>query len=104
MHILTTLYRLFTLVQTETINRLLKKQSKSRTKKNALSTAEDRTPMEGEVAEEIFEVPQVQTVPTMYRWISTTRTRPLIEDAMQTDEPEKTTSLSFSVPIAALSQ
>jgi len=93
--------------KTETINRLLKKQSRPRNKKSALSTAEDRTPAEGEVVEEMIEIPQIQAVPTMYRWISTSRTGPLISvvdgDAMQTDEPP-TMSLSFSVPLIALSQ
>jgi Ino eighty subunit 2 len=100
---------LTTFLQTETINRLLKKQSRPRNKKSALSTAEDRTPAEGEVVEEIVEISQVQVVPTMYRWISTTRPGPLISvvdgEAMQTGGPAAPSmSLSFSVPLVALSQ
>jgi Ino eighty subunit 2 len=94
----------FITFQAETINRLLKKQSRSRNKRNALSTAEDRTPQEGEVVEEAIEIPQFQAVPTMYRWISTTRTLPRAEGDMQTDEPEKRMTLSFSVPLVALPQ
>jgi Ino eighty subunit 2 len=92
----------FTVFQAETINRLLKKQSRPRNKRNALSTAEDRTPQEGEVMEESVEIPQVQVVPNMYRWISTTRTLPVVESDMQTDGPTKTMALSFSVPLVAL--
>ena len=88
----------------ETINRLLKKQSRSKTKRNAAPQAD--TPLEGD-AEDVVEVPPVQVIPTMYRWISTSRSRPLIEevDDMKVDnEIERTMSLSFSVPFIALPQ
>ncbi|KAF9787263.1 PAPA-1-like conserved region-domain-containing protein [Thelephora terrestris] len=88
----------------ETINRLLKKQSRSKTKRNAPLQVD--TPLEGE-AEDVVETPPVQVIPTMYRWVSTSRPRPLIEevDNMKTDnESERTMSLSFSVPFIALPQ
>ncbi|KAI0094724.1 hypothetical protein BDY19DRAFT_38751 [Irpex rosettiformis] len=79
----------------ETINRLLKKQSRPRGRRNALATAEDRpTPIaldaDGEeVAEEGSATP---ILPKMYRWISTTK-GPGAEPKMV---------MSFSVPAAAL--
>ena len=88
----------------ETINRLLKKQSRSKTKRNAAPPAD--TPQEGD-AEDLVETPPIQVIPTMYRWISTSRSRPLIEevDDMKVDnEAERTMSLSFSVPFIALPQ
>ena len=65
------------LAQWETINRLLKKQSRPRNKRNALATADDRTPAtpnEGEEEDGSAEfVPPVPEIPTSYRWISTSR-------------------------------
>lgn len=91
------------LEQAETINRLLKKQSRSRGKRNVLSTAEDRpTPgasgsnhggdVEMEESEEV-----APPVPKMYRWISTSKMAAGTQDA-----PQAAMALSFSVPIAAL--
>jgi len=88
----------------ETINRLLKKQSRSKAKRNAAPPVD--TPLEGD-AEDVVETPPVQVIPTMYRWISTSRPRPLIEgvDGMKVDsEAERIMSLSFSVPFVALPQ
>lgn len=72
------------LIQAETINRLLKKQSRPRGKRNALATADDRTPTsrpntgvagtpedDDESAEP--SEPVVQEPPTYWRWISTTK-------------------------------
>lgn len=91
-------------VKAETINRLLKKQSRSKTKRNAAQPVD--TPLEGD-AEDVIETPPIQVIPTMYRWISTSRSRPLIEevgDMKVDDEAERTMSLSFSVPFIALPQ
>lgn len=95
---------LFALSKAETINRLLKKQSRSKTKRNAAPPAD--TPLEGD-AEDVVETPPVQVVPTMYRWVSTSRPRPLVEevDEMKLDnEVQRTMALSFSVPFIALPQ
>ena len=94
--------------QAETINRLLKKQSRAKGKRNALSTAEDRpTPgagitsngqdidMDNGLEENGSQVP---TPPTMFRWLSTTRS----STTEGTKEP--CMLLSFSVPVSALSQ
>jgi Ino eighty subunit 2 len=88
----------------ETINRLLKKQSRSKTKRNAAPQAD--TPLEGD-AEDVVETPPVQVIPTMYRWVSTSISRPMIEemDDMKVDnKTERAMILSFSVPFIALSQ
>ncbi|KAI0291270.1 hypothetical protein BC826DRAFT_1106026 [Russula brevipes] len=95
----------------ETINRLLKKKSGTRNRRNPLASAEDRTPAthtgngtpaEGEVDEEESGetavapvVPVVEVVPTRYRWISTLRPSP---DAPPGDKM----LLSFSVPTSLL--
>jgi len=53
------------------------------------------------------ETPPIQVIPTMYRWVSASISRPLIEevDDMKVDnEAERTMSLSFSVPFIALPQ
>ncbi|KAH9981561.1 hypothetical protein BJV74DRAFT_879232 [Russula compacta] len=94
----------------ETINRLLKKKSGTRNRRNPLASAEDRTPAthtgngtpaEGEVDEEesgeAVVVPVVEVVPTRYRWISTLRPCP---DAPAGDKM----FLSFSVPTSLLPQ
>ncbi|KAF8549300.1 hypothetical protein OG21DRAFT_1470188 [Imleria badia] len=89
----------------ETINRLLKKQSKSKTKRNALSTADDRTPVsatpavvqstrDGSEAPEVEAPELIELIPTMYRWISTTE--PASGDA------NGRMKLSFSVPVSVL--
>ncbi|KAH9163804.1 hypothetical protein EDB89DRAFT_1859831 [Lactarius sanguifluus] len=95
--------------KSETINRLLKKKSGTRNRRNALATAEDRTPAtqtgngtpaEGEPEEEesgeVAAVPIVEVIPTCYRWISTSRPAP--------DAPsgEERMTLSFSVPASLL--
>ncbi|KAI0757123.1 hypothetical protein C8Q80DRAFT_1265093 [Daedaleopsis nitida] len=90
----------------ETINRLLKKQSRARGKRNALSTAEDKpgpgdnAPGEGEEEEvvEAFAPP-----PTMYRWVSTSRPQPK-QDAEGDGTTDRIMSLSFSVPISVFPQ
>ncbi|KAH9898537.1 hypothetical protein C8Q73DRAFT_641052 [Cubamyces lactineus] len=87
----------------ETINRLLKKQSRTRGRRNALSTAEDKptpgenAPGEGEEEDvaETFAPP-----PTMYRWISRTQSVPVPGEQQETSE--KTVVFSFSVPVEAL--
>ena len=94
------------LMQVETINRLLKKQSRTRGRRNALSTAEDKptpgenAPGEGEEEDvaETFAPP-----PTMYRWVSRVQPIPAPgEDGEQQESTEKTVVFSFSVPIEAL--
>ncbi|KAJ6480519.1 hypothetical protein C8R47DRAFT_1136049 [Mycena vitilis] len=104
----------------ETINRLLKKQSRPRTKRTtALSTA---TPVEpptptpvGDVADAIDETPLPEPgpdidgdvrmndapaapPPTMYRWISTSRPNPISPGAEDTKSPDMHMHISFSVP------
>jgi Ino eighty subunit 2 len=94
--------------QAETINRLLKKKSGTRNRRNQLASVEDRTPAthtgngtpaEGEVDEEesaeVAAVPVVEVVPTCYRWISTLKASP---DAPPGDKM----LLSFSVPTSLL--
>ena len=97
-------------LQAETINRLLKKKSGTRNRRNALASAEDRTPAtqtgngtpaEGEPEEEesgeIAPVPVVEVVvPTFYRWISTTR------PAIDAPPGEEKMTMSFSVPESLL--
>lgn len=93
----------------ETINRLLKKKSGTRNRRNALASAEDRTPAtqtgngtpaEGELEEEesgeVAALPTVEVVPTCYRWISTTRPAPDVPPGKQK------MTLSFSVPASLL--
>ncbi|KAL4073472.1 hypothetical protein J3A83DRAFT_4092148 [Scleroderma citrinum] len=101
----------------ETINRLLKKQSKSKNKRNVLSTADDRTPVsvtpaivsstrdgsqppEGEIQE------PVEIIPTMYRWISTTNppepSAMTAEDGAIHEGTDVKMRLMFSVPVCAL--
>ncbi|KAH9937567.1 uncharacterized protein B0H18DRAFT_971249 [Fomitopsis serialis] len=89
--------------KTETINRLLKKQTRARGKRNALATAEDRpsTGGGGDDAEEGVEAePSEPFIPTMYRWVSTSRMSAQGAEGEATSE--KTMSLSFSVPISVL--
>ncbi|CDO72357.1 hypothetical protein BN946_scf184977.g54 [Trametes cinnabarina] len=91
----------------ETINRLLKKQSRARGKRNALSTAEDKptpaenAPGEGE-DEEVAE--NLAPPPTMFRWIS--RAQPVqktgAENGPENLIEEKTVVFLFSVPAEAL--
>ncbi|KAH7906976.1 hypothetical protein BJ138DRAFT_1161317 [Hygrophoropsis aurantiaca] len=66
----------------ETINRLLKKQSKAKSRRTAAAISEDRTPATpatpaeddgGEDGCAGGEVAVTEVVPVMYRWISTTR-------------------------------
>ncbi|GJE86018.1 PAPA-1 domain-containing protein [Phanerochaete sordida] len=82
----------------ETINRLLKKQSR-KGKRSALSTAEDRpTPGIGQDDVEEGEETGSQTPapPTMYRWVSTTK-MPAMEGS-----DERRMVMTFSVPISVL--
>ncbi|OCH96524.1 hypothetical protein OBBRIDRAFT_787081 [Obba rivulosa] len=90
----------------ETINRLLKKQSRSKGKRNALSTADDRPLMSANVADADVEdmaesVVPTPVMPTMYRWISTSR--PKADSKMEEAHEEKHMELLFSVPVNALS-
>lgn len=107
---LTPLCSLTRCLQAETINRLLKKKSGTRSRRNALASADDRTPAtqtggngtpaEGEPEEEesgeVVPVPIIEVVPTCYRWISTTRPA---ADAPPGDEKM---TMSFSVPASLL--
>ncbi|TCD66370.1 hypothetical protein EIP91_001419 [Steccherinum ochraceum] len=85
----------------ETINRLLKKQSRAKGRRNALATAEDRdTPIaasrgeaEDEDAYEGSTAP-IPVVPTMYRWVSSVK-------ALDGGD-EKQLALSFSVPVSII--
>ena len=92
----------------ETINRLLKKKSGTRNRRNPLASAEDRTPAthtgngtpaEGEIDEEesggFTAPPVIEVVPTSYRWISTLRPSPEAP-------PGDKMLLSFSVPTTLL--
>jgi Ino eighty subunit 2 len=96
-------------LQAETINRLLKKKSGTRNRRNPLASAEDRTPAthtggngtpaEGEVEDdetaEVVVAPVAEIVPTCYRWISTLRPAPDMP-------PGGEMFLSFSVPASLL--
>lgn len=95
-------YCLIDCLQAETINRLLKRQSRGRGRgRNALSTAEDRSTAGaggGDAdAEDGVEDGGTATpiLPTMYRWTSTTKA-----PAAEGEEPRMV--LSFSVPVSAL--
>jgi Ino eighty subunit 2 len=102
------------LIKAETINRLLKKKSGTRNRRNPLASAEDRTPAthtgngtpaEGEVDEDesgevatvgvVAAAPAVEVIPTRYRWISTLR--PSLDAP-----PGDKMLLSFSVPASLL--
>jgi Ino eighty subunit 2 len=102
------------LYKAETINRLLKKKSGTRNRRNPLASAEDRTPAthtgngtpaEGEMDEDESgeamiagtgaAVQAIEVIPTQYRWISTSRPSP---DAPPGDKM----FLSFSVPASLL--
>jgi Ino eighty subunit 2 len=96
--------------QAETINRLLKKQSKSKNKRNVLSTADDRTPMsatpavvqsarDGSEAPEGEVLEPVELIPTMYRWISTTKPLP---GGAEPDDSDGRMKLILSVPVSVL--
>lgn len=88
-------------VQTETINRLLKKQSRAKGRRNALATAEDRdTPVtisrgEGEDEEMEGSTAPTPIMPTTYRWVSSVK-QPVV------DGREREMLLSFSIPVAAI--
>ena len=99
--------------QAETINRLLKKQSKSKNKRNVLSTADDRTPMSAtpavmHSAQDGSEAPEgevfepVELIPTMYRWISTTKPLPGAAEPASRDDSDGRMKLIFSVPVSVL--
>ncbi|KAH9946793.1 hypothetical protein B0H21DRAFT_741795 [Amylocystis lapponica] len=93
----------------ETINRLLKKQSRSKGKRNALSTADDRPTQPASTsnaadadAEDAGDVTvPISATPTMYRWVSTSRMGP--QDGQNGDNGDRRMLLSFAVPAAALS-
>ncbi|KZT06842.1 uncharacterized protein LAESUDRAFT_139767 [Laetiporus sulphureus 93-53] len=89
----------------ETINRLLKKQSRGKGRRNALSTAEDKpTPLAStanlaDVDAEDGDVAASEPVaPTMYRWISTSRA----SGADAKSSSDKKMLLSFSIPAVLL--
>lgn len=90
--------------QAETINRLLKKQSRGKGRRNALASAEDKaTPLasvtnaqDDEEAAEGSEPPAI-VLPTMYRWVSSVKTETNAEG-----ETVKTMALSFSVPTTVI--
>ncbi|KAJ7776940.1 hypothetical protein DFH07DRAFT_32923 [Mycena maculata] len=99
----------------ETINRLLKKQSRPRNKRTtALSTA---TPVEvptpvaaseaagsvADVIEERVPEPEKDPEPTMYRWISTSRPTPTPDTASDENAPPSVMRVSFSVPTSVTS-
>lgn len=109
----------------ETINRLLKKQSKSKNKRNILSTADDRTPVsvtpavvsstrDGSQPPLEAEMPEpVEVIPTSYRWISTIKPPPAAatltststsEDVAMRDNnvAEVKMRMTFSVPVCVL--
>ncbi|KAF9218837.1 hypothetical protein BS17DRAFT_761858 [Gyrodon lividus] len=102
----------------ETINRLLKKQSKSKNKRNVLSTADDRTPVSvtpaivqsargGSEAPDVQTFGPVELIPTMYRWISTTKSPPAAvaegTELASQGRSEGKMRLMFSVPVSVLS-
>lgn len=103
------------LVQAETINRLLKKQSRAKGKRNALSTAEDRpTPLNSTVnnvadldADENGDTIMVPEpiIPTMYRWISSAKPiTPGPKSGNKNETDTRVMTLSFSVPKYVLPQ
>ncbi|CCM00915.1 uncharacterized protein FIBRA_02961 [Fibroporia radiculosa] len=89
--------------KTETINRLLKKQSRAKGRRNALSTAEDRpshaasTANGADVEGEDGQAVVVSVIPTTYRWKSTSRSADDDQNG-----GEKKMALSFSVPVGVL--
>lgn len=112
-------------MQAETINRLLKKQSRPRNKRGTTATTlvnhtEDSTPVpagvggeeaegeggEKEEQEEDGQVEYLQGPPTMYRWISTSRPAdsavPATDSTMTIDPPTSMMSISFAVPVSLL--
>ncbi|KAI6021214.1 hypothetical protein EDC04DRAFT_2869833 [Pisolithus marmoratus] len=101
----------------ETINRLLKKQSKSKNKRNVLSTADDRTPVsvtpamvsstrDGSPPPLEPELPEaVEVIPTSYQWISTIKRPPAAsanQDVAMSDDGAEKMRLMFSIPVCAL--
>ncbi|CAK5265542.1 unnamed protein product [Mycena citricolor] len=92
----------------ETINRLLKKQTRPRGNKRATAPqSEEDVDMEDEEREGVSNGSQIEepTVPTMFRWISTSRPLPhsgSLSDATLSDHVEPSPSphlaLMFSVP------
>ncbi|KAI0793391.1 hypothetical protein C8Q75DRAFT_750038 [Abortiporus biennis] len=92
--------------KTETINRLLKRQSRAKGRRNALSTAEDRsTPQasssnqNGVEDEEMGEgaYTPAPVIPAMYHWVSKIETIPPLQEG---GVEEKKMVLNFSVPIS----
>ncbi|THH10663.1 hypothetical protein EW145_g1179 [Phellinidium pouzarii] len=71
--------------KTETINRLLKKQSRSRGKKTVITEPDEEAEQD---AEDTFVIGPAPVVPTLFRWISTNKSDSL--------------ALSFSVPPSLL--
>ncbi|KAH7921655.1 hypothetical protein BV22DRAFT_1107073 [Leucogyrophana mollusca] len=100
----------------ETINRLLKKQSKSKTKRSALASTEDRTPLPATPAipasaRDGSQVPEgeysepAEVIPVMYRWVSTTKPPLAVSKEGAEQGPGDDASamrLTFSVPVTVL--
>lgn len=85
-------------MQTETINRLLRKQSRPRGRRNALATADDAQSAAGsdaapgeDDANALDE--RTETPPTAWRWVSSARAG---------EDGEKAVMLTVGVPIAVL--
>ncbi|KAJ7754362.1 PAPA-1-like conserved region-domain-containing protein [Mycena maculata] len=81
----------------ETINRLLKKQSRPKNKRNTAAQSDEDADMGLEEDEDGGFVPAPPALPTMFRWVSTSR---VPADLASTATPSA--SLSFSVPDAFL--
>lgn len=86
------------MIQNETINRLLRKQSSRRNKRNALATAEDKDAGSGggsdEEADEVAEELPELIPPTMFRWVSSAHNL----DMPLEDGSTRTTQFTFAVP------
>lgn len=87
--------------KTETINRLLKKQSRAKGRRNALSTAEDR-PTQQANADDMDDAADAEApepvAPTMFRWVSSSR----VGTGQGDGKDDRTMALSFSVPVSVL--
>ncbi|KAF8217462.1 hypothetical protein K438DRAFT_1795033 [Mycena galopus ATCC 62051] len=86
----------------ETINRLLKKQSRSlKNKRNAAAPVDEDEDVDMEDGDDAASTMAAMTLP-MYRWVSTSR-RPVDDPMRAADRPvECESSISFSVPASFL--
>ncbi|KII86692.1 hypothetical protein PLICRDRAFT_265132 [Plicaturopsis crispa FD-325 SS-3] len=81
----------------DTINRLLKKQSRPKNKRAALATADEPVASGSRPASEADEAePIIPDVPTTYRWISSTRNSGDVEGGRMT--------ITLGVPVHAIPQ